>query len=122
MDASLVSVAIDFGTSGTSAVITPSHTPSLVIPISLDSSTSRTTKVPTCILVSATPPHIPLAFGWDALVQSRDREGLLFVEFKMQLRPGGLLVGRGEPNAFRVNDTTGREWPLLVPVVRFSPT
>ena len=69
------------------------------------------------MVVSATPPHVPLAFGWDALSDSGSKKGPLFIEFKMQLRPGGLLRGRGEPTAFKVKDTTGREWPLLVPVV-----
>lgn len=73
-------------------------------------------KAPTCVLVEPVPPHKPLAFGIDALKQ-RGVKGLLFVEFKMKLRPGGLLVGRGNPNAFRVKDTGGSDWPLLVPVV-----
>ena len=35
----------------------------------------------------------------------------------MLLGPDGPQLGRGDPYAFRVQDTTGQEWPLLVPVV-----
>ena len=105
---------------GTSAVIFPALPGANPLPVRLDGSSPE--KAPTAVLVKANYPHDPIAFGADALAAlecqtERESQDLLFLEFKMQLRPGGLTLGREVPEAFKVKDVTGQEWPLLVPIV-----
>lgn len=124
-----VTAAIDFGTSGTGAVIlfSASRNDSAPIRVALDGRTSDGSigKAPSAILLQAKPPHAYVSFGDDAFQRYADFKSrnehsgyLLFSEFKMQLRPGGTKYGRGDPTSFTVGAADRPDkYELLLPVV-----
>jgi hypothetical protein len=125
----VATAAIDFGTSGTAAVVILSaqkDSTATPVRIPLDGrGGDASVKSPTAILLGAAAPHPFVAFGNDAFsqmnqarVHGRETEYLLFSEFKMELRPGGLKAGRGDPNSFKVGAANRRgAFKLLIPVV-----